>query len=500
MCKFKASPLFSDGMVLQRGKNIVIFGTGENGTEITATLCGSEAKCIVADGKWKVVFPPMGACRYMNLTLEDDDPDDAIIFDDVAIGEVWLACGQSNMKFELGYSQMGKIELESDNSPDVRYFDLPRRTIYDEDYDSAFENSVWHDFSEKEDASHWSAVAYYAAKQISNYLDVVVGIIGCNWGSTPITSWLDRAYARGGAPEYFWKYDEFMSKTTPEKANAAYGEYAKLKQEWDKKRDEYYASTENPTDRGCLEACGERPPEPIAPCSPRTPSLLYESMVKRLVPYTIQGVFWYQGESDVIHPNAYYNLLTNLIRNWREDWNDDEITFIIGQLPVYGGSNPDGEELAIIRDAQLRTYNTIKNTGIAVLFDLGERDELHPRSKSTVGWRFAMQALEIVYGGCDGAFAPVLRNALVRGDTIELQFNNARGGLVAKGEALGFEVCGEDGVYRPVYADISGERVFLSVEEIKHPCGIRYLWKNYAECHVFSQFNLPVVPFKFNNI
>ncbi len=500
MGKFKASPLFSDGMVLQRGKNIVIFGTGVDGTEITATLCGSQANCIVSGGKWKVVFPPMGACRFMNLTLEDDDPDDTIIFDDVAIGEVWLAGGQSNMKFELGRSQLGKFALDSDDTPDVRYFNVPRRTIYDEDYDSAFEETVWHDFSEKEDAFNWSAVAYYAAKEISSYLDVVVGIIGCNWSNTTIASWLDRAYARGGAPEYFREYDEFMSNTTPDKANAAYDEYKKIKEAWDKKRDDYYASAEDPTDRGCIEACGKRPPEPIAPCSPRTPSLLYESMVKRVAPYTIQGVFWYQGESDVIHPNAYYNLLTNLIRNWREAWKDDEITFIIGQLPVYGGDNPDGEELAIIRDAQLRTYNTIKNTGIAVLFDLGERDELHPKKKSMAGWRFATQALEIVYGGCDGAFAPAFRNALVRGDTIELQFSNARGGLVAKGEATGFEVCGEDGVYRPVYADISGERVFLAVGEIKHPCSIRYLWKNYAQASVFSQFNLPLVPFKFDNI
>lgn len=500
MGKFKASPLFSDGMVLQRGKNIVIFGTGEDGTEITATLCGFEANCVVVGGEWKVVFPPMGACRYMNLTLEDGDPEDSVAFEDVAIGEVWIAAGQSNMKFELGHSTMGKFALESDDTPDVRYFNLPRKTIYDEDYDSAFEGTVWHDFSDKEDAFSWSAVAYYAAKEISNYLDVVVGIIGCNWGNTLITSWLDRSSARECAPEYFREYDEFMSKTTPDKANAAFGDYLKLKEEWDKKRGDYYATAENPTEKGCIAACGERPEMPTAPCSPRTPSLLYESMVKRIVPYTIQGVFWYQGESDVIHPKAYYRLLANLIRKWRDDWNDDEITFIIGQLPVYGGDNPDGEELAVIRDAQLRTFNTIKNTGIAVLLDLGERDELHPKDKSAVGWRFATQALEVVYGGCDGAFAPVLKNALVRGDTIELQFSNAHGGLVAKGEAEGFEVCGEDGVYHPVYADISGERIFLSAENIKHPCGIRYLWKNYGDIHIFSQFNLPLVPFRFDNI
>ncbi|MGN0678139.1 MAG: sialate O-acetylesterase [Oscillospiraceae bacterium] len=500
MGKFKASPLFSDGMVLQRGKNIVIFGTGEDGTEITATLCGLEANCVVADGKWKVVFPPMGACRFMNLTLEDDNPDDTITFDDVAIGEVWIAGGQSNMKFELGRSATGKFALESDDTPDVRYFNVPRRTIYDEDYDSAFEGTSWHDFSDKEDAYNWSAAAYYAAKEISSYLDVVVGIIGCNWSNTFAVSWLDRDSALRCASDYLADYDEGMSKTTPDEANAAFGEYLRLREEWDKKEAEYYETAENPTEKGCIAACGDRPEIPIAPCSPRTPSLLFESMVKRIAPYTVQGVFWYQGESDDVHPKSYYSILANLIRSWRDEWKDDEITFIIGQLPVYGGDNPDGDELAVIRDAQLRIYNTIKNTGLAVLLDLGERDEIHPRDKSVVGWRFAIQALDIVYGGCDGAYAPVLKNALVRGDTIELQFKYASGGLVAMGEADGFEVCGEDGVYRPVYADISGERIFLSLENIKHPCGIRYLWKNYADVHIFSQFNLPLVPFEFDKI
>lgn len=499
MGKFRASPLFSDQMVLQRGKNIVIFGTGEEGTVIKAILCGFEERCTVTNGEWKVVFPPMGACRFMNLTLEDDDPDDTLTFSNVAIGEVWLAAGQSNMKFELENEIMGQNALDTHHTPDVRYYDFPRKTIYDEDYDTAFEQTVWHDFSDKDNASTWSATAYYAAKELSERLGVAVGIIGCNWSYTNIVSWLDRRYARSMNPEYFRKYDEFMSGTTPQIANAAYGEYLKRKQQWDNKRKEYYRTAENPTDKGCIKACGERPTEPIAPCSPRTPSLLYHSMIKRIAPYTMQGVFWYHGESDVEYPNAYYTALTNLIRNWRDNWHDDELVFVIGQLPVYGGDNPDGDELAIIRDAQLRTFKTIKNTGLAALLELGDHDEILPPNKSEVGRRFAAQALEVAYGGCDGAFAPMFKNAIFRGENIELQFSNARGGLQAKGEAVGFEVGDEDGIYHPVYANISGEKIFLSVENIKNPQGVRYLWKNYAEVHVFSQYGLPLIPFKYDN-
>lgn len=497
--KFKVAPLFTDKMVLQRGKNIYVFGTGEDGTEITVTLCGRQESCVVMNGKWKVVFPPMGACRFMRMTVEDDE--DALFFEDVAIGEVWLAGGQSNMQVELAASVGGKEALENDETKDVRFINIPRRTTYDEDYETAMEGAHWSEFTDKEDAAHWSAVAYHAAKIMSEYRDITVGIINCNWGGSSISCWLSRNYGRGGISVWFDEFDEAMSKTTPEKAIADFREYQKEYAKWAEKRDAFFASHEDATDMSCVAEIGEKPPTVPAPCNPKAPSLLYNSLITQIAPYTMAGVMWYQGENDEAHPNAYYTGLTNLIRNWREDWRDDELMFVIAQLPVYGGKNPDGDSWSIIREAQMRVYKTIKNTGLVVLLDCGEKDTLHPLDKREVGRRFAMQMLEIGYGGCDGSNAPIFKNAIRRGDTLELQFDNIRAGFkLIGGDPTGFEICDEDGVYVPAFADVSGTRIFLNAEGVEHPCGARYLWKNYDEVHVFSGFNLPLAPFRIDNI
>ncbi len=498
MAKFQTAPLFGDRMVLQRGKNISIFGTGEDGTEVTVMFCGLQASCTVTGGKWHVVFPPMGACRLMRMTIDDGDPDDTLFFEDIAVGEVWLAGGQSNMQLELCESTGGKEALENDEA-DVRCFNMPRKTPYDEDYEQAILSTEWHDFTEKEEAAHWSAAAYFCAKEMSQYLGVTVGIVNCNWGGTTASCWMDREHAIGETSVFFEEYDAYMATTTPEKAIEDYREWERVYSVWAKKREEYFATAENPTDTGCEEVCGLKPRNKPAPCNPKRPGLLHECLIKRIAPYTIGGVWWYQGENDEIHPEAYYTSLTNVIRNWRDDWNDDELTFIIAQLPMYGGKDPDGTSWHIIRQAQMRAWRTIRNTGLVVLLDCGERDNLHPFDKRTVGHRFAMQALDIVYGGCDGAYAPTVKNAIWRGDMVELQFDNARGGFKIVGEPLGFEICGSDGNYVPAIADVSGERIFLTADGIEHPCGVKYLCKNYSEIHVFNGFGLPLAPFCIDN-
>ena len=498
MAKFQVAPLFTDKMVLQRDKNINVFGTGEDGTEISVTLCGRVETTTVSGGKWKVVFPPMGACRFMSMTVEDDM--DFVTFEDVAIGEVWFAGGQSNMQLELIDSVGGKEALENDTTDDVRMFNMPRKTTYDEDYEEALKNAHWSDFSDKDEAAHWSAVAYHCAKLMSEYRDIVVGVINCNWGGTSLSCWTSPKYGRGEMKVWFDEYEAAVAGKTPEQAIADYREYQKEYAKWKEKHDEYFANTENPTDTGCYAAIGEKPPTVMAPCNPKAPSLLYQSLIKRIAPYTMQGVWWYQGENDEAHPEAYYTGLTNLIRNWRTAWQDDSITFIIAQLPIYGGKDPDGDSWSIIREAQMRVYKTIKNTGIVVLLDCGEKDILHPTDKREVGRRFAMQTLEISYGGCDGANAPIFKNAIRRGDTLEVNFDNIRAGFKLTGDPDGFELCGEDGVYVPAYADVSGSRIFLNADGIEHPCGVRYMWKNYGEIHVFSGFNLPLAPFRIDEI
>ncbi len=497
MSTFKAASVFSDYMVLQRNKNISIFGTGKNGSVISGELCGFKASCTVSDGKWKLVFPPMGSARYVTLTLSDETNDETITFDNVAIGEVWLAGGQSNMEFELCNAVGGKDSIENDDFEDIRYFYTPKCVPIDEDYNESMENARWTDFTDKESVSHWSAAAFYFACEISKQLNVVVGIIGCNWGSTSASAWIDRKYAVGETAVYFEDYDKYMKEHSAEETIAQYRDFQAKAEEYNIRRSHYFAKTENPTEKGCEEVCGKYPsPVPVSPANPNTPGLLHESMIMQIAPYTIAGVLFYQGETDEIHPDIYYTLLSNLILNWREDWRDDSLPFIIGQLPMWAGENPDGDSWSLIREAQMRVFNTIKNTGIAVLADCGDRDNIHPADKKPVGHRFAAQAMNLVYGGCDGASSPTVKAAIWRGNTVELRFDNAPGGFVIKGEPEGFEICGEDRIFCPACADICGENIFLSCDRIPNPTEVRYLWKNYAEVHIFNGFELPLAPFR----
>ncbi len=361
MGKFQTAPIFTNGMVLQRSRNICIFGTGDEGTEVIGELCGFRSSCTVTNGKWKIVFPPMGACRFVILKLYDADNDNVIRIENVAIGEVWLAGGQSNMEFELCNCKGGKEALENDDTKDVRYYYVPKKTIYDEDYEENMQNAKWTDFSDKDAAAHWSAVGYYFAKEMSQYLDVTVGVIGCNWGGTSASCWIQREYATGDTKVYFDDYDAAIEGKDINQLISDYREYEKYQQRWWEKSGEYYASEGEHTWDGCLEYCmsvgPDRYPGPMAPCNPTAPGILYESMVSRVLPYTLGGVLWYQGETDETHPDAYYTLLTQLIRNWREAWGDDELPFIIGQLPMYAGGSPDGvsAKLRCVRTRRSRT-------------------------------------------------------------------------------------------------------------------------------------------------
>lgn len=496
MAEFKASPMFGDGMVLQRGKNICVFGTGKDGVIVRTEFCGFTMSCVVTNGEWEVVFPPMGACRHMNMTLTDAETGEFYHFTDVAIGEVWLAGGESNMEMPLYRAQGGMEALDRDD-PDVRCYNFPRRTLLDPDHDELMNNAKWTYFSDKESAKDWSAVAYFCAKEMSEYLGVTVGIIGCNWGGTSASCWIERKYSRGAASVYFEEYDDALNGNV-EEAVAKYREFQRYLALYKEKEEKYRKEHPGAKMTEIEAAIGKKMRHgPHAPCNPHSPEVPYNSMVKFIAPYTLGGVLWYQGESDFEHPHAYYTLLTKLIRNWRELWWDDHIPFIIGQLPVYAGNEPDGDSWSVIREAQMRVYDTVKNTGLAVLMDLGDPDDIHPMNKKEVGHRFAMQALDMVYGGCDGAFAPMIKTAVWRGDTVELQFNFANGGFKYEGDVSdGFEICGEDFVYKPAYADISGERIFVSSDEILNPCGVRYLWRNYANVKIYGMFGLPLAPFR----
>ncbi len=497
MPNFKVARVFSNDMVLQRGKNVNVFGTGENGTRITVTICGKRAVCTVKDGKWLAVLPPMSEIDSTEMYITDGK--DSIVFYNVAVGEVWLAGGQSNMEYELCNCTHGEEHIENDGHVNVRYYYTPKRTVKDDDFYEYENKSAWRTFDDKESVRHWSAVGYFFAKELSEKLGVTIGIIGCNWGGSSASTWIKREYAQGETAVYFEEYDRAIEGKTEEQAVAEYREYQAYHAEWERKSAEYYNNTPNPDWDGCIAYCGEsKYPGPPSPANPMSPGVLHESMLERVCPYTLAGFIYYQGESDDHRPEMYYTLFTQMIRNWREDWRDDTLPFICAQLPMHRyAADEDWKNWCLLREAQMRAFNTVKNMGIAVIIDCGEFNDIHPRDKIPVGHRFALQALSRFYGGCDGADAPVFKSAVWGADSVELSFKHAKGGFEVRGEQpKGFEICGEDGIYVPAKAVISDKVITVFAEGLTEPRGVRYLWTNYGEVTVYGKYGLPLAPFR----
>lgn len=493
---FSVASVFSNDMVLQRKKCVKVFGNGDEGERITVSILGNTASCTVRNGKWLAVLPPMRETDSAEMTVTNGS--ETVKFYNVAVGEVWFAGGQSNMEYELRNCTGGREAIDNDGDVNVRFFYTPKKAVGDDDYEESFKNSAWRPFSDKNSAQYWSAVGYFFAKELSERLGVTVGIIGCNWGGTSASAWMKREYAQGETAVYFEEYDKACEGKTEEDLVKAYRDYQAYHAAWEKKSAEYYANTPNPDWDGCLAYCGANLyPGPASPVNPMSPGVLHKSMIERVCPYTIAGFIYYQGESDDHRPEMYYTLFTQLIRNWREDWHDDALPFICAQLPMHRYSgDEDRKNWCLIREAQMRAFETVKNMGIAVIIDCGEFNEIHPRDKKPVGHRFALQALDRVYGGCDGANAPVIKSAIWREDSAELIFMHADGGFTVKGELSGFEICGEDGEYVPARAEFVGERIVLSAANIAPPRGARYLWTNYGEIPVYGKYGLPLAPFR----
>jgi sialate O-acetylesterase len=188
-----------------------------------------------------------------------------------------------------------------------------------------------------------------------------------------------------------------------------------------------------------------------------------------------------------------------MIRQWREDWEDLTLPFLLVQLPMHRyKADPDCKNWCLIREAQMNTYQTVKNTGLAVILDSGEFNEIHPKDKTPVGQRLELQALCHVYNkiSMQEAFGPIYKAFSYKDNAMELSFEYAEDGFLVKGELSGFEIAGEDGEFLPASASISGSRITVSSPELNNPVYVRYCWTNYGDVTVFGKNGIPLAPFR----
>ncbi len=550
MAGLKTAAVFSNHMVLQRDKNVKVFGEGVDGTRVSVVLEGPEgirkADAPVKDGRFIVELMALPAGGPYEMTVSDGT--DTIAFNDIMIGEVWLAGGQSNMEYELQNADQGLEALAQDKEPNVRFYYTQKIAYMDEHFYEAEAKTGWECFGDP-GTCYWSAVGYFFARKLARELGVTVGIIGCNWGGTSASAWMDRESLTEDSElkSYVDEYEAAIEGKSVEQQIAEYDAYEEYHAIWGKKAEECAKIDPMMPWDEILERCGEcQWPGPMCCKNPFRPAGLYECMLMRVCPYTMRGVIWYQGESDDHKPRMYEKLFTKMIRKWREYWDDTQMPFLFVQLPMHRyQQDPDFKNWPLIREAQMNVYRMVKNTGIAVITEYSQFHEIHPKKKLPVGERLELQAMHHVYHRipAEEAFGPLYESYRICeeapavfagacavdgeintsgsiGAGIELSFAYAEDGFEVRKAGAdevetksdsatdrmtdgclpeGFEIAGEDKVFVPAKCIIAGTKMYVYSEAVSHPRYVRYAWTNYMVVNVFGKKNgIPLAPFRTN--
>ena len=500
MSIIQCAAVFTDHCVLQRGKPIRIWGVAPENTQVQISLNGFETAVKSRGHDWLATLPPMEAGGPYTLTVRGEDQAVQEIRD-VMIGEVWLAGGQSNMEYPLGNDAQAGEALGRAARSGVRFYQVSREPYLDDYFYAAERQSRWMCPGDPQTDS-WSAVGYYFAEALAERLGVTVGVIGCNLGGTSASAWMDRESlcAREDTAVYWKEYEEIVRAQDPEQYEKERLAYLDWHADWQPRMDAYYQAHPQASWEEAQAAVGvSKWPGPMGPRHEFRPCGLYETMLRRVSPYTLAGFLFYQGEADEIHPHSYYHLLESLIRVWRRDFQEAELPFLNVQLPMhrYAGDAPS-DRWCIIRQAQLQIYRDVPRTGLAVAIDCGEYNNIHPTHKYQVGRRLALQALAHVYGllPLSEAFGPLFRQARRQGESLILSFDYAQDGLVSSlDEIPGFELAGPEGTYRPARARIQGSEICLTSPAVPAPEKARYLWTDYGPVALFGRNGLPMAPF-----
>jgi sialate O-acetylesterase len=431
--------IFSDHMVLQQKSTVTVWGWASPSEEVTVT--GSwDQKAVKAKAsnlaRWSLQLQTPAAGGPYTIGVKGYN---SITIQDVVIGEVWLCSGQSNMEWTANAGiDKGPAEIAKANYPAIRFFTVAKKTADGPQLDL---DGQWVVCS-PQTMPHFSAVGYFFGQKIHETLKVPVGLINSSWGGTPAEVWLN---PQAVAAE-------------PVLATAA----AKLTE---------------------------------VPYGPIHPGKAYHAMIAPLIPFRLAGALWYQGESNVTTASAYEQLLPALVRSWRSEWQQDFPFYYVQVAPYKYGDNHSG---VLLRDSQRKAMAAIPNSGMVVISDVGNTQDIHPRNKIPVGQRLANWALHQTYGKKDVIFSgPLYRSMQVQGNKVRISFDYTAPGLMVKGPELSlFEIAGADQQFVKADAKIVGNTVVVSARAVKAPVAVRYAWDNTAEPTLFNKAGLPASSFR----
>ncbi len=529
MAQFSVASIFSNNCVLQRNKNICVFGSGSENQVVEVKISRDGTKLDgnltkVRGEKWETFLKPLPAQE--NLTLEIVCGNEKKVFTNIAVGEVWLAGGQSNMEFELQNCTEGPDELKMTEDPNVRFYYTQKNAWMDDKFFEGEKNSSWQTW-DSEWKKAWSAVGYFFGKKLAKDLGVTVGIIGCNWGGTSASAWMDENHLikHEDLKTYLDEQIEATKGKSIEQQCKEYDDYEAYHADWQKKSDALYKENPNIEWAKVQEILGPcQWPGPKSCKNPYRPTGLHTCMIQRVAPYTLKGFIFYQGESDDHKPHSYYTLFREMIDQWRSDWRETLPMIFVQLTENRYRQDKDYKNWCLIREAQTKVYKNVAKTGMAVSADLGQFDDIHPKHKKVLGERLETNALYTAYNLIteDKANGPLFKDAISKDGKMILTFDFAEDGFVLKDDSValknlkaveerqgnkvpedftGFEIAGNDKIYYPARFEFGKDigrmnQIVLSSEKVSEPMFARYAWYNYGPITVFGRNGIPLSPFR----
>ena len=470
----KLPNVFGDHMVLQQGQKNKVWGLADAGEDVTVSIDAQSHKAKAgANGEWHVMLDPLKVGGPYALTVKGKND---VKFEDVLVGEVWICSGQSNMQWNVNSSTDPDLERAAAKFPKIRMINFPQIGVQEPIW--THKDRQWQ-VCTPEAVGGFSAVGYFFARQLHQTLDVPVGMINNAWGGSACEAWIRRdILAKDEA------YKPMMDRWTDMEKN-----FATLSAKKDPTEDEKKQLN------GLRGQMGGN----------HRPANIYNGVLKSHLGYGIKGAIWYQGESNASRAYQYRTLFPLMIKSWRDEWGNGDFPFYWVQLADFKAEKPEpgDSDWAELREAQTMTMKALPNTGEAVIIDIGEGKDIHPKNKVDVGRRLARWALAEDYKvpGIPNR-SPLYKSMEKQGSKTVLTFDNVTSGWrpFDTQEPRGFAIAGEDKKFVWASAKILPDgRVEVWNDAVKEPHSVRYAWADNPVCNMFNGAGLPLTPFRTDN-
>jgi sialate O-acetylesterase len=475
------SAVFSDHMVLQREHKNRVWGRAERGEQVTVKISDQEHTTTADEaGRWQVTLSALPAGGPHQLEISGKN---SLTISDVLVGEVWICSGQSNMEWPVEATNDGDLEQALPPNAGIRFITVPHAGT--QQPQESFKGQ-W-EICDSATKKQFSAVGYFFGKQLAETLDVPVGLIDDSWGGSACEAWIDR------------------------KLLANHKQLKGLNDAWNDLEKTYdYRNELNKYEEQLKtwESNDMKTPAPRRPWDLMTgnarPGNLYNGMLTPIIGYGVRGTIWYQGETNAERSYQYREMFPLMIQNWRDAWQIGDFSFYWAQLADFNpeATQPSDCWWAELREAQTMTLDKLPNVGQAVIIDIGEGKDIHPRNKRDVGLRLARIALAKDYGIDILFHSPRFKSLELKDGKAIITFDigkHAAGKLrpFDLEEPVGFAIAGVDRKFVYGHAKlVSADRLEVWNDAVPEPVAVRYAWADNPVCNLKNEAGLPVIPFR----